>query len=87
MIKTRVTTVLTGTLADAMSDESRSVIRSLTKDLIDRISDIFLTAVVMERLDPADYIGEKLGIVITIEDPAAEEEKEEWECPNQPSTQ
>ena len=34
MIQTRVTTVLTGTLADAMSEETRSTIRCLTKDLI-----------------------------------------------------
>ena len=84
MIQTRVTTVLTGTLADAMSEETQSIIRCLTKDLIDRIADIFLTAVCLERLDPADHIGEMLGIIITIENPEGEEDEE---CRNQPSTQ
>ena len=84
MIKTRVRTVLSGDLAELMSEESMSVIRGLTKDLVDRISDIFLTAVCLERLDPADHIGEMLGIIITIENPEGEEDEE---CRNQPSAQ
>lgn len=76
MIQTRVTTVLTGTLADAMSEETQSTIRCLTKDLIDRIADIFLTAVCLERLDPADYTGEKLGIVITLEGPIQDKQED-----------
>ena len=76
MIKTRVRTVLSGDLAEVMSEESMSVIRGLTKDLIDRISDIFLTAVCLEHLDPADYTGEKLGIVITLEGPKQDKQEE-----------
>ena len=57
-------------------DETQSIIRCLTKDLIDRIADIFLTAVCLEHLDPADYTGEKLGIVITLEGPKQDKQEE-----------
>lgn len=67
MKQTRATTVLTGDLADAMTEETISVIRCLTRDLVDRISDIFLTAVVLDKLDPKDFAGEKLAIIISLE--------------------
>lgn len=77
MTWTRITTVVTGYLAANMPEESKRTLAALTSDLVNRISDIFLACLARENIDPEDYIGEKLGIVITLA--GAEEEEESAE--------
>ena len=67
MIRTRAQTVLTGNLGADLSPEGQATLVLLTKDLVDRISSLFLTTLTQDKLNPADYIGERLGIVFTIE--------------------